>query len=81
MKLFAFIAGFILLNVFLAWSISFVLEKERAPYISILAKQVVIDKDTLTIVDYSIIAQRVYLSNGSSCSPDFAVRKMIKPLP
>lgn len=37
-----------------------------------IGKKIVIDKDTLTVMEYSAISERLYLSNGSDVTYEFA---------
>lgn len=46
-------------------------KKQEIEYQENIGKKIVIDKDTLTVVDYNSIIDTYYLSNGTSVNKQF----------
>lgn len=46
--------------------------KAEKPYLELVNKKIVVEKDTLTVTDYSIISDKIILSNGKEVSLKYA---------
>lgn len=55
------------------------LSKEEEKFKEMVGLRVVLDKDTLRIMDYSILKENFILNNGNTISYDFAKKLIIVP--
>lgn len=67
----------IIIAVFLVYVFSDEENEMRAQYKTNLEKTIVIDQDTLTIIDYSYVFSNYGLSNGATISAELAHKKYL----
>lgn len=54
-----------------------VYEKEKTEMKQCIGKKILLDKDTLTIINYRVLDAEFTLSNGAIISKDFAMKKIV----
>lgn len=70
-----FVIIFIVLVVFLTNSITSGINKGKEKYEDKIGQKIVLEKDTLTIIDYSSILETFTLSNGKTVNSTFVFSK------
>ncbi len=77
-KWIAFFIIFIAVMIFLLHKLSVSIDEYDKSIKELVGKQVVIGKDTLTVIDYSTLQKTYKLSNGIDYNMDFIKSKTIK---
>ena len=68
----------ICLNFLVLHEINTISEKASSPYVQLVNKKIVVDKDTLIVIDYSVIKDEVILSNGKKVALQYAQLNQVK---
>jgi hypothetical protein len=69
------LVGFVFIGALCIWAVNGMfnaVDEEKAEKSVIVGENVVINSDTLTIVDYKLLTEKYVLSNGVEISEDYA---------
>ena len=72
------IIAFVILIFSVNFLVTTAIDKSTQPYKEMINKQIVIEKDTLTVIDYSAIKDEIILNNGKIVALKYAQLNTVK---